>query len=105
MRTNRTNQVKRPQQKIGFGVSDAKGREIGCIVVSGEFDFVETTDTCAYNIEAGHYYYAAVQAARNGEGYGASQSLNYFKTPDEQSNYIDGRVAASRKAAQKKSAK
>lgn len=92
---------------VSFDVTDAKGRTIGCVATRFEGDTVTDTTERSHSLakaeEAdGHYFYACVEATRNGVRYGASQPDTRFKTAEERDAFITKRVEASRKAANKK---
>lgn len=81
---------------------DLKGRMIGAAISTGTVDFVPTAHPgSGYHLPAGHYFWARVQATRNGRGYGAHQSPSYFKTEIEVGNYVARRIADMEKRAEK----
>jgi hypothetical protein len=99
----------RSRDHISFACRDRLNREIGIIVDRSMVDFTAMGDTDAqytsyWRMQPGTYFAVDAQAARNGILYGASQRMMYFATEAEREAYIAKRIAASRKAAQKKEA-
>lgn len=97
------------REHIGFGVHDAKGREIGCIVIRNTVTYEPRPEgqTWGYTVPAGDYVEVTVQAARNGSAYGASQRSRKqwaVAQADGAEPFIAKRIADSRKAALKKAA-
>jgi len=91
-----------------FGHRDRAGREIGCSVSSGEQrmeEYVPEGMGGWSTMAPGLYFYACVQATRDWYNYGASQMLKHFTTVEGRDAYIDKRVAASKKAAEKRAGK
>lgn len=96
-----------PFQVIEFDHSDAKGRRIGAKISKGTRVYVAATeeerrDSGCWVVEPGTYYWAVVQATRNGSAFGASQYGAQFTSEAERDAYIARRVEESRKAAAKK---
>lgn len=91
---------------IGFDNVDAKGRKIGCVIerTTAEFKAEPSSQYHAYFSDKwlGVSFTACVEATRNGQRYGASQSTSHFRTEAEREAFIAKRIAASRKAAAKK---
>lgn len=101
-------------EHVDFGVVDAKGRTLGAIVIKSESTVTIFDDephdarqwgAIRHRDDAGLWYRAKVQAAKNGASFGASQAGDYFRTEAERDAYVARRLADSRKAAEKKAAR
>jgi hypothetical protein len=101
MYTKRT-VASKEEQKIPFSYTDAKGRVIGVIIETAMVVFEDNErNDGGYNFAPGVYFYACVQASRDGVSFGASQYGEHFKSEEERTAYVSKRLSASRKAAQK----
>jgi hypothetical protein len=73
-----------------FGAKDAKGREIGAMVMLKECEFVEVPDAsfCYYTREPGKYFAWSGQSCRDGVSFGASQPWRYCANEAERAKAI-----------------
>ncbi|MEM8754802.1 MAG: hypothetical protein AAGF90_17675 [Pseudomonadota bacterium] len=99
---------KGPAQRVhhGFGLFDQKGREIGALVVT-HVESRTADEMAVWRIEPhtiGTYFRAIVSASRDGKAFGATQNGKLFAEAKDAHAYIDARLKASRKAAEKKAA-
>lgn len=96
---------------IGFGYTDAKGREHGYRMYTFEMDSVtrEIADndysTWTTRLPAGHYYGVIPQATKDGESWGASQKPEYFTSIEARDIWMAKRWAQALKNAEKKHGK
>jgi hypothetical protein len=85
---------------IPFGVTDAKGREIGVSISITPVTVTESPEgarsyyTC-FN-EAGEYISVRVSATRNGKEFGSYQSPKFFKTESDANVEVERRVKSAR---------
>ena len=95
----------------GFGVHDAKRREIGATVYLGTASFTRKSDNAThwYPVDPARIgkkmFYFTPSATRAGEAYGASQTANFFFSEDERDAAVAKYFAAAEKRAQKTAAK
>jgi hypothetical protein len=97
--------VKREILPLGF--KDKQGRTVGVFVVTSERDFVEPDDGkdkyfVGYDVEAGRYYEACIQVARNDTWYGSGRYREMFKTEAERDAYVAEKIEAVKKTQFKK---
>lgn len=99
--------VPQPQQVFtleNFGVTDSKGRQIGCFYTIGQCEFVEFDPEAHRNygyrdIEPGKYFFTNASSARDGKSYGPCQQSKYFKTMAEAQNEIAKYLASAKARA------
>lgn len=102
------NQTDGTVRVVGFGVLDAKGREIGAVVQTWEIECIPAGDADEHGRTArpvGRYFVAVVQSARGNESFGASRRHEFFTTEEKRAAFIARRLRDSEKAAAKKAAK
>jgi hypothetical protein len=91
---------------IDFAINDAKGRPVGCAVITRTYALVpqDADKTWGYHGPAGDRIDIEVQATRNGKLYGASQHGKTFNKGEDAAvlAYTNKRIVASKMAAQKK---
>jgi hypothetical protein len=83
-----------------FGITDAKGRNIGLIATTWLVEATEAPDGwngCFYrHFEVGQYIAVRISATRNGGSFGACQPVAYFKTQAEADAAIAKRSKSTR---------
>ncbi len=91
----------------GFGVTDAKGREIGGSVVIEHLTITPRANSESGRItkECGEWLIARPHAVRDGEWFGASQSDNRFTSREALDAYVAKYFADAEKRARKAAAK
>ena len=92
------------EQYVPFGLSDAKGRSVGCQVA---IVMVTRTECDGGWIickpeELGVNYMANIHVCRNEERFGGSSASKFFKTLDEAHQFANQAVERCRKANAKK---
>lgn len=98
--------ISRESDFVHYDHYDAKGRRIGAKITRSVIEYVpvpegQTWGNCR---EAGVYLCACVEATRDGQRYGASQTTMHFTSEDDRERFIAKRLIASAKAAAKKAA-
>lgn len=113
-RTNRIQVLSTGTESHDFGVVDAKGRKLGATVTYTEVEYTEWTAAQYAELQAKKYgslgsakapgtyaFCIRVQATRNGEAFGATQSTQEFATEAERFAAVEKYL----KGAQKRAAK
>lgn len=96
---------------LGFGYTDAKGREHGYRMYTFEMDVVtkeiaaDDYSVWTSRLEAGHYYGVIPHATKDGKNWGASQKTEYFATIEARDIWMAKRWAQALKNAEKKHGK
>lgn len=86
----------------GFGVFDKKGREIGVRIELSDAVFTTIVHgDYGYDMAPGMYYAFNPHATRDGHSYGASQSIQYFRTAAERDAAVRKYLAGARQRAEK----
>lgn len=107
-RTARLDVLRNPPKDMRTGILDDKGREVTAQAFMGTVEAVEGPINAYFThmgLPVGRYFYATVQACRNGESYGASQGAVYFTDSLERDAYVEKRFDQIAKAAAKKFSK
>jgi len=89
-----------------FGVADYKGREIGGMVDTFEFDFTpmsaaEEATEASWDQAPGHYFGFRPHATRNGQRFGALQRKQLFLTAGARDAAVEKYFRNARKRAEK----
>jgi len=91
---------------IDFGLTDAKGRKLGCAVIRREMTYAPAPEgqTWGTLIEPGEYVRIEVQTARDGKLFGATQAGRIFKKGEDAAilAYTNHRIVSCTMATQKK---
>lgn len=90
---------------VDFGVTDSKGRKIGCryrtaVVVATPFVPTQYRPR-GHDLAPGEYFSLDVSATRDGKSFGATAVTRYFDTVEGLSLAIENYVAGARKRASK----
>lgn len=85
---------------VSFGITDAKGREIGVSISTTPIkaeDAPQDWKGCfRQDLERGEYISVRITATRNGNEFGSLQPCSYFKTQAEADAAIEKRIKSTR---------
>lgn len=86
---------------LPFGMTDDKGRTIGCLITTGQEEFVFSiapdVSTWYERISPGKYWYFVPHITRDSQPYGAAQSARRFDSFDKMQAAIDFYIADATK--------